>query len=206
MKLSNILGLIVILALGAFLYSRFGPERVVTIVEYETEQIDEDLWVSKANYTTQRQMLEDLRSEKSQILTQLDETNEKLQQSTQVLANLRLERDSLANNPTIITLNEAKLDTTLTYIYGDSLIAVAAIISLDSLRFSHDIKVEQLRPIALRAITTTDAQGVNFYVESKDLEIVDINSYVLLDKPRYKWYHYFGAGIVAGVVAWELIK
>lgn len=197
---------VLLAGLCVFAYAHIVPPEVVTVIEYETQEIDENLWVSRSELLTQRQINDRLRDDSSQFVQELERTRQKLLQSAEVTARLLLERDSLASLPNIIEIVDNKVDTTFTYVFNDSLLAVTASVKLDSTTLQHNVDLLQLRPIRLDVYTTRDPGAVYFYVESKDLQIEEIKSTTTLDKPKYKWYHYLGAGIVSGVLIWELIR
>lgn len=204
-KLSIIFA-VLLAGLSVFAYAKLIGPQTVTIVEYETQEIDENLWVSRSELLTQREITSRLREDSSRFVQELVQTRQKLLQSAEVTARLRLERDSLASLPNIIEIVDNKVDTTFTYVFNDSLLAVTASVKLDSTTLQHNVDLTQLRPIRLDVYTTRDPGAVYFYVESRDLQIEEINSTTTLDNPRYKWYHYLGAGIVSGVLIWELIR
>jgi hypothetical protein len=200
------IGIILSIVVGIVGYNYFVGPRVVTVTEYKTEQIDENLWVSRGRYLSQRDLAQRLLSDSTQLAQELQRTKREILTSTEIISKLRLERDSLKNRPTSIDLTGIPIDTSLVYLYGDSLLAVTAIIKLDSVRLYHDIDIEQLRPLDIQVTTTRDVEGLYVYVESRDLEIVAINTFTAIDKPKYKWYHYVGGGFIGGVILWELIR
>jgi hypothetical protein len=202
----NIIWVLIMLSMAYMAYAMWPEPRVVVVTEYVTEQIDENLWVSKAEYLSEKDLTAKLRQDSTRFARELRETRQRLVQSIDLNARLRLERDSLLNNPTIIEIVDNKLDTLLTYYYADSLLAVTASVKIDSVFFTHDISVSQLRPIHLQINTTQDRNGVYVYVESNDLTIDKINSTTTIDIKRKKWYHYFGLGLATGVLTWELLR
>jgi hypothetical protein len=202
----NILAVILAVIVGILGYRHFVGPQIITVVEYETQEIDENLWVSRSQYLTERQLVAQLRADSSRFAQELSQTRQRLLQSSEITARLRFERDSLASVPNIVQIRDNKVDTVFTYVFNDSLLAVHASVKIDSTRLEHGVEIEQLRPIRLNAHTTQDVAGVYFYVESKDLQIEEINTFTTIDIPRYKWYHYLGAGIVTGVITWELLR
>jgi hypothetical protein len=180
------------------------PE-IITVTEYVTQEIDENLWVSRSVYLSERELAQKLRQDSSRFARELRRTRQNLEQSAEIIGNLVLVIDSLSQT-NVIDVVESRVDTTLSYVFTDSLLAVTASLQLDSLQLTHRVDLVQLRPLKLQVHTTRDESGVYFYVESNDLIIEEINSFTAIDIPRYKWYHYLGAGVASGVLFWELIR
>ena len=197
---------ILLMGLGVITYAYFKNPRIITVTEYVTEEIDENLWVSRSAYLSERDLVRKLRQDSTKFAQELSKTNQSLVQSTEIIGTLTLKLDSLSSFFDEILDIQSKIDTVFVYTYGDSLLAVSARVQLDSVRFRHSVSVSQLRPLKLTVHTTRDDEGVYFYVESNDLRVEEINSFTTLDIPRYKWYHYLGAGIVAGILTWEIIR
>jgi hypothetical protein len=192
-----------VLTVGVVAGMHFAPEKIVYT---ETEVVNDSLWVSKSLYIAEKALAEQLSTANEAMKEELERTNGRLAEVININARLRLNPRVVEVERVVYIDRNVPVDTTFTDVYGDSLLAAHARlqISEDKLTYSHDLV--QLRPLNVQIITVDVSDGTNVYVQSNDFELVEINSFVARKQPRYKWYQIFGAGVLSGVIVWELIR
>jgi hypothetical protein len=187
---------------GVYAGKNYFPKHIY----HTTEVVNDSLWVSKSVYLSEKQAKERLFAENSDIITELNRTKARLDQVTRLNATLRTQKDTVEVEKVVYIDRTIPVDTTFTTFFGDRLFAADANVTVkdDTLRLTQDLR--QLRPVRIELVTATNDEGTLVYVRSADFETVDVESFVAYKKPKYKWFHYFGAGILSGVVVWELIR
>lgn len=199
-----VVGLLVLLAAHG-VYSYFQePERIYVPVPGPVVQFDSTGWVRESMYITTAQALDSLKKVNTKLYQEITQNKQEVTQTSNILGKLRLERDSLSQ--LVRTFEVADLDTTFNDVYGDSLFVVQSKIGIAGNSVSYRSNLVQMRPINITTVTTTKDDRMYFYVYSEDFEELNIETYTTLKKPRYKWYHYMGAGALGGLITWELIR
>jgi hypothetical protein len=196
--------LIICASYGVWAFVR-GP-KTEYITQTVTEQIDEDLWVRRSEYASQKALTDSARAVNDKIIAQLTSTRQRVNSLVSIAANLKLTVDSLSS----LTLPEVKvdvdIDTTLVNTYTDSLFAVSTRFQADSTGAVLTQDLTQLRPIRFSVVSTVANDQVYFYVTSPDFKMVNIETAVTLPPKKDRRLHYAIAGLITGVVGWELIR
>lgn len=189
-------------ALIAFGLGRASAPTVV-VTEYEQQQIDETLWVTRSSYIDQSIIIANLELEKSNLAQQLRQSKSTILNYTNILGTLNTQLDSLKNIPAeIVVIDGAVKDTTYTQVktFGNELFTVTADIVINSNKLLTHLNLTQNRPINIDIVTTQRKDIIQTFVRSEDFEELNFTTQHSIRQPKMKWYHWTIIGLTSGLI------
>jgi hypothetical protein len=123
-----------------------------------------------------------------------------------VAAELKITVDSLSTLELPQVKSDVDIDTSLVNLYTDNLFQVTTRFKADSTGAVLSQDLTQLRPIRFSVVSTLTDDQVRFYVTSEDFKMVNIQTAVSIPPKKDRRWRYAIAGLVTGVVGWELIR
>ena len=196
---------IILLLLGAvssYLLGRMTAPTVV-VTEYQQEEIDPTLWVSRSSYVNQSVLIASLETEKNNLAAELRNAKGTILNYTNIVGTLNTTLDSLQNTPSeIIVIDGVIQDTTYTTIqtFGDSLFTVTADIVLNSNKLLTHLTLTQNRPIDIDIVTTQRQDIIQTFVRSEDFTELNFTTQHAIKPKRMKWYHWSLIGLTSGLL------
>lgn len=183
-----------------------GPQVIRVPVPGPVVQFDSSGWVRESMLISVAQVRDSLKLVNNALFKEINQTRQEVLQLSEITGTLRLQRDSLSTLYHNIALNDSTKEATIQDIYGDSLFAVTAQITVNEDSLSYKSNLTQLRPISINTTTTIKGNQVYFYVHSEDFQELNIESYTTIEEKKKTWYKWLGGGIAAGIITWELIR
>jgi ATP-dependent 26S proteasome regulatory subunit len=177
-----------------------------TVIEYEQAQVDENTWARRSVLESERELTRRLRRENTELARQL--VNKDAVYS-RITGRLNTELDSIrAAKVPITVVNGSIKDTTITVTatFGEGLFVVQSENVFTNNELTDNVNMTMTRPVRIDVLTTISDMRVTTYVSSRDFTELNFETYTTIKPPRVKWYHWLGAGVVGGVVAWEIIR
>jgi hypothetical protein len=196
--------LLICSAYGVWAFTR-GP-KIEYVTRTVTEQIDEDLWVRRSEYVSQRAIADSARALNDRLASELRSARQEITSLVTIAAELKIEVDSLSTLELPQVTSDVDIDTSLVNLYTDSLFQVTTRFKADSTGAVLSQDLTQLRPIRFSVVSTVANDQVYFYVTSPDFKMVNIETAVTLPPKKDRRLHYAIAGLITGVVGWELIR
>jgi hypothetical protein len=200
------IGVVAGVAILSAVFTRWFWPKYETVIEYEQAQVDENTWARRSVLESERELTRRLSRENSELVRQL--ANKDAIYSS-ITGRLNTQLDSLrAAKVPITVVNGSVKDTTITITatFGDGLFVVQSENVFANNEVTDNLNMTMTRPVRIDVLTTISDMRVTTYVSSRDFSELNFETYTTIKPPRVKWYHWFGAGVVGGIVAWEIIR
>ena len=198
--LSGLIALVLIVGATVWVVREHFP-RIKEVVEYEQVQIDENTWVRRSALVEHWELVKRLRAENRALADKADKAREYIR----INAYLNTRIDSILASVKLPTNPDGGIkDTTIVFgqVAGDSLFLVQSFNMFNNTELRDSLNIVQLRPVAIDVVL----DGSMVYVSSRDFAELNFETYTTTKPPRYKWYHWLGAGALGGILTWELIR
>jgi predicted DNA-binding protein YlxM (UPF0122 family) len=182
-----------------------GPKIIYQPVT-ETEQIDENIWVRRSQLIDTRHIMDSLQVSNQALYDQLRATIQRLEGLVSVEATLKVYQDSVKQLRIPEVKSSVDIDTSLVNTYADSLFQVDSTVKIDSTGLLIENDMKQIRPIDFQIAMSQADDQVFFYVSSDDFEEINIKQSFAIKRKKDRRWHYAIAGVVTGILSWELIR
>lgn len=226
-KLTHILGIlfVFVLLVAGNVWQYQNPE--VVKVPADQTKIDSTAWVQQSTYMARQLLIDSLRAENEKLAEKIEQSQDKIANYTSIIGRLRIENDSLKNEPvniadlftfdTTVTRNTQPadlnvMDTTLTFqqTFSDSLFRVKSNVSFNWPYLDNELHLSQQRPINIDVVNTfnDDRSRMLTYVTSPDFDSLRYKSYTELQPKDElpKFWIGAGTGVAATLVGIILIN